>query len=87
MDIRLLVLHPGPGDDPTLCILTKTEFAQKRSYEALSYTWMAGPGPMILEQYNSMIKLFTFEQISGGVFGIFASVAEKNIMGRRPVHR
>jgi hypothetical protein len=38
-DIRLVVLHPGRGDDPVRCQLKHVALDRNPQYEALSYAW------------------------------------------------
>jgi hypothetical protein len=56
-DIRLLVVHPGSGDDPICCSLKTVPLSEHPRYDALSYAWGPPEQVKVLQLLDAPVKV------------------------------
>jgi len=56
-DIRLLVVHPGSGDEPICCSLKTVPLSEHPRYDALSYAWGPPEQVKVLQLLDAPIEV------------------------------
>lgn len=56
-DIRLLVVHPGSGDEPICCSLKTVPLSEHPRYDALSYAWGPPEQVKVLQLLDAPVEI------------------------------